>query len=606
MSTHPLFSAHCRRVPTTISIAVLLVVLAVAVSACAPAASNSTATPTPEQGATSTPTPEPSATSAPTSLPTTPVQATASVQATAPVQPTVVIQFMPTPSPGAPGQKDTQVYPLQIAPVPRTGLPPQMAPAAGTPCCSTGGSTTVNGEPYDATFFENYGTNPFIDTEDDHLSTFGLDVDTASYTVVRRFLHDGNWPDKDAVRVEEILNYFTWTYPDPEQGDFGIHLEGAPSPFGGDKYWLVKIGVQGRHVTAEQRQDAMLTFVIDVSGSMGAENRLGLVQRSLRLLVNELRPTDRVAIVVYGSTARRVLPPTSGRERDVILGAIDRLQPEGATNAAAGLKMGYAVASQAYREGGINRLILCSDGVANVGITDANGILSTVERFARLNMALSTVGFGMGNFNDVLMEQLADKGNGAYAYVDTLEEARRIFVENLTGSLQTIAKDAKMQVEFNPQVVSRYRLLGYENRDVADQDFRNDRVDAGEVGAGHSVTALYEIKFHEGAPTNGQALVARIRYQKPETGEVIEQEASLAGEDFQARFEAASAQFQMAAAVAEYAEILRQSYWARESRMTDVLALVRRLQDNPLDKGPLAEQMMDFSSLVAQAARLQR
>lgn len=290
----------------------------------------------------------------------------------------------------------------------------------------------------------------------------------------------------------------------------------------------------------------------------------------------------------------------------MILDAIDRLQPEGATNAAAGLKMAYAVASQAYREDGINRLILCSDGVANVGITDANGILSTVVGFARLNIALSTVGFGMGNFNDVLMEQLADKGNGAYAYVDTLEEARRIFVENLTGSLQTIAKDAKMQVEFNPQVVSRYRLLGYENRDVADQDFRNNKVDAGEVGAGLSVTALYEIKFHDGAPANGEALVARIRYQKPETGEVIEQEAALAGQDFQARFEAASSEFQMAAAVAEYAEILRQSYWARESRMADVLTLVRRLQDNPPDIGPLAEQMMDFSSLVAQAARLQR
>ncbi len=588
MSALRLSSAHsrrgARRASTAISIATLLVVLAVATSACAPAASNPTATPSPE----------PSPTSAPTSLPTAPVQAT------------VVVQVMPTPSPGASGQKDIAVVPLQVAPTPGMAWPLQIAPAPGTPCCSTGGSTTVNGEPYDATFFENYGTNPFIDTEDDHLSTFALDVDTASYTVVRRFLNDGNWPDKDAVRVEEILNYFTWNYPDPEQGDFGISLEGAPSPFGGDKYWLVKIGVQGRHIAAEQRQDAMLTFVIDVSGSMGAENRLGLVQRSLRLLVNELRPTDRVAIVVYGSNARLALPPTNGRERDVILNAIDRLEPEGATNAAAGLQMAYDVASQAYREGGINRLILCSDGVANVGVTDANGILSTVEKFTRRNIALSTVGFGMGNFNDVLMEQLADKGNGAYAYVDTLDEARRIFVESLTGTLQTIAKDAKMQVEFNPQVISRYRLLGYENRDVADQNFRNDKADAGEVGAGHRVTALYEIKFHESPPPDGEAMVARIRYQQPETGEMIEQKASLAGQDFQARFEAASAEFQLTAAVAEYAEILRQSYWAKESRMTDVLALVRRLQDNPPYPRALAEQMTDFSSLVAQAARLQK
>ncbi|MFZ2617933.1 MAG: von Willebrand factor type A domain-containing protein [Anaerolineae bacterium] len=553
-STHALRRRGIRRLSTAISVATLFALLAVLVSACAPAA---------------------------TSIPST-SDASTSVPVTRIAEATVVLR------------EEILAAPTIIAAA--------QAPVPGTPCCSTGGNTTVNGEPYDATFFENYGTNPFIDTEDDHLSTFALDVDTASYTVIRRFLHDGNWPDKDAVRVEEVINYFDWRYADPEEGAFSLHLEGAPSPFGGDKYWLVKIGVQGRHINTEQRQDAMLTFVIDVSGSMAAENRLGMVKRALHLLVNELRSSDRVAIVVYGSDARMVLPPTRASNSETILEAIDRLEPEGATNAAAGLQMAYQVASEAYREGEINRLILCSDGVANVGVTGADEILATIERFARRNIALSTVGFGMGNFNDVMMEQLADKGNGNYAYVDTLEEARRIFVENLTGTLQTIARDAKMQVEFNPQVVSRYRLLGYENRDVADQDFRNDKVDAGEVGAGHSVTALYEIKFHDGAPPADQALMARIRYQDPTSGEVVEQDAALAGEDFQARFEAASPMFQLAAAVAEYAEILRQSYWSKESRMSDVQALVRRLTDDL----PQDEQVNDFLDLVNRAAALQR
>ncbi len=553
-STHALRRRGIRRLSTAISVATLFALLAVLVSACAPAA---------------------------TSIPST-SDASTSVPVTRVAEATVVLR------------EEMLVAPTIIAAA--------QAPVPGTPCCSTGGNTTVNGEPYDATFFENYGTNPFIDTEDDHLSTFALDVDTASYTVIRRFLRDGNWPDKDAVRVEEVVNYFDWRYADPEEGAFSLHLEGAPSPFGGDKYWLVKIGVQGRHINTEQRQDAMLTFVIDVSGSMAAENRLGMVKRALHLLVNELRSSDRVAIVVYGSDARMALPPTRASNSETILEAIDRLEPEGATNAAAGLQLAYQIASEAYREGEINRLILCSDGVANVGVTGADEILATIERFARRNIALSTVGFGMGNFNDVMMEQLADKGNGNYAYVDTLEEARRIFVENLTGTLQTIAKDAKMQVEFNPQVVSRYRLLGYENRDVADRDFRNDKVDAGEVGAGHSVTALYEIKFHDSARLAEQALVARIRYQDPTSGEVMEQEAALAGDDFEARFEAASAHFQLAAAVAEYAEILRQSYWAKESRMSDVQALVRRLTDDL----PQDEQVNDFLDLVNRAAALQR
>lgn len=474
-----------------------------------------------------------------------------------------------------------------------------LAAGGGTvPCCSSGGTSNVNDAPYDLTFFQNYGTNPFIDTEDDNLSTFAMDVDTASYSVIRRFLSDGFLPDPDAVRVEEVLNYFDMNYPDPERGDFGIYLEGAPSTFGNEKYWLVKVGLQARRLAVEERKDAILTFVVDVSGSMDLENRLGLVKRGLRLLIDELRPTDQVALVVYGSTAHTILNPTSAAEPEVILEAIERLQPEGATNAEAGLQLGYQTAARAFDPEAINRVILCSDGVANVGDTGPDSILRTIEDYAARDIYLSTIGFGMGNFNDVLMEQLADKGNGNYAYVDTLDEARRVFVENLTGMLQVIARDAKVQVEFDPAVVSRYRLLGYENRDIADEQFRDDTVDAGEVGAGHSVTALYEIKFHDEAV--GDALKVRIRYADPETKEVTEQSRALNRKDFHAAFEDASARFQLAAAAAEYAEILRNSYWAKEGSLDVVADLARRVSDQ-LEADP---DVRDFADLAATAARL--
>jgi Ca-activated chloride channel homolog len=483
------------------------------------------------------------------------------------------------------------------APMARQAAAPAPTMAA-TYCCATGGNKTPNDKAYDATFFENYGVNPFIDTEDDNLSTFAMDVDTASYTVIRRFLTDGNLPDKDAVRTEEVLNYFDLHYPTPITGAFGINLEAAPSPFGGEKYWLVKVGLQGRAIPTENRKDAVLTFVIDVSGSMDMENRLGLVKRALRMLVEQLRPTDQVALVVYGTTAHTILEPTPATRADDIIAAIDRLQPEGSTNAEAGLRLAYQLAANSARPDTINRIILCSDGVANVGNTGADSILRTIEDYAAKDIYLSTVGFGMGNYNDVLMEQLADKGNGNYAYVDTLEEARRIFVENLTGTLQVIAKDAKIQVEFNPQVVSRYRLLGYENRDITDEQFRDDKVDAGEVGAGHSVTALYEIKFQDKA--QGEAMLVRVRYKDPDSGEVIEIAQKLKSEEVQPAFDAASPEFHLAAAVAEYAEILRKSYWAKDSQMSHVLALARRAQEEM----PGNAQVAEFVTLVEQAARL--
>ncbi len=481
-------------------------------------------------------------------------------------------------------QKETLVEAEMVAYAP-TGLPlATLAPP--------------NDEPYADVFFENYGVNPIIDTEDDHLSTFAMDVDTASYTVMRRFLRDGNLPDKDSVRVEEYINYFQQEYASPEQDAFAIHLDGSPAPFGEANYHLLRVGIQGYRVPDEQRKDASLIFVIDVSGSMDMENRLGLVKRALHLLVRELRPTDTVGIVIYGSQGQVILEPTPASESEVILAAIDRLEPGGSTNAEEGLVLAYRMAAEHFKVGGINRVILCSDGVANVGRTGPDSILAQIRDHAAQGINLSTVGFGMGNYNDVLMEQLADDGDGNYAYVDTLSEAERVFVENLTGTLQVIAKDAKIQVDFNPEVVSRYRLIGYENRDVADEDFRNDDVDAGEVGAGHSVTALYEVKFQPEA--QGRALTVYVRYEDPDTGEVTEISKGMDRADFRPSFAEMPARFRLAAAVAEYAEILRHSYWAKESSLSAVSELAGQLATELPNDPDVAE----FATLVTQANQI--
>jgi peptide/nickel transport system substrate-binding protein len=443
------------------------------------------------------------------------------------------------------------------------------------------------------TYFENYGVNPFVDTQDDHLSTFAIDVDTASYSLMRRYLNEGYLPPKDAVRVEEYVNYFYQDYAPPQQGAFAIHLDGSPSPFGEQDDYLLRVGIQGYQIPPAQRKDAALVFVIDISSSMNKENRLELVKKSLRLLVNELRPTDTVGIVVYGSRSRVFLKPTPASQAHIILSVIDQLRTSGSTNAEEGLVMGYKLAARNFKVGGINRIILCSDGVANVGNTDPDAILAQVRDYAAQGITLSTVGFGMGNYNDVLMEQLADDGDGNYAYVDTLDEAQRIFVDNLSGTLQVIAKDAKIQVDFNPGVVSHYRLIGYENRDVADEDFRDDDVDAGEIGAGHNVTALYELRFHQGA--QGSALTAHVRYEDPETGEVREIAQSMDRADF-STFEEMPARFRLTAAVAAYADILRHGPWSKEGNLATVTELARQVAAE-LPNDP---DVVEFAALVHQ------
>ena len=444
-----------------------------------------------------------------------------------------------------------------------------------------GGSATVNDAAYDLTFFKHYGVNPFIDTEDDHFSTFAVDVDTASYTVTRKFVTDGNLPDPDSVRVEEFVNYFDYEYERPSEDAFAIHMEGSPSPFGGENHWLMRVGLQGKDIAAESRKDATLIFTIDVSGSMEREDRLELVKKSLRLLVDELRPTDEVGIVIYGSSGQVLLEPTSGEDKDEIKDAIDELRPGGSTFVADGLRLAYKMAVDNVEEGRITRVIVLSDGVGNVGDTGSESILRQVQEHVDRGVTLTTVGFGMGNYNDVLMEQLANDGDGTYHYVDELSEARRIFVEDLTGTLQVIARDAKVQVDFNPEVVSRYRLLGYENRRVADEQFRDDTVDAGEIGADHSVTALYELKLHDNADgddADGILGTVFVRYQDPDSSEVLEISRTLQHSELSAGFEDASPRFQLAAVVAEYAEILRESYWAQDGNLEDVVAQARRVQ----------------------------
>ena len=453
--------------------------------------------------------------------------------------------------------------------------------------------------PYDM-FFENYGVNPSIDAEDDNLSTFALDVDTGSYTIMRNYLKDGNLPPSDSVRVEEYVNYFAQGYPNPPAHQaFGINIDGAPSPFTEtERYQMMRVGIQGYQVPQEERKDAALTFVIDVSGSMDMDNRLGLVKRSLELLVEQLRPWDTVSIVVYGTDARVLLEPTPGSDKGTILEAIYSLQPEGATNAEAGIRLGYKMAMHAYNPNGIKRIILCSDGVANVGETGPEEILSEVRHYVEEGITLTTIGFGMDNYNDILMEQLADNGDGFYAYVDDMREARRLFVDQITGTLQTIAMDAKVQVDFNPEVVMRYRLVGFENRAIADEDFRDNSVDAGEIGAGHSVTALYEIKLYPEA--RGRIATVSMRWQDPDTRQVVELASDFDSGDLAYEFQNADPYFQRSVIVAEFAEILKTSYWAEDSSLSSVYQEAQRVSEYL----PQDENMGEFMELIRRATHL--
>ncbi|MBW8810960.1 MAG: VWA domain-containing protein, partial [Lysobacter sp.] len=336
--------------------------------------------------------------------------------------------------------------------------------------------------------------NPVQRTREQPLSTFSIDVDTGSYTNVRRMLNDGVRPPADAVRAEEFINYFDYGHAAPTSlaTPFKVSTELAPAPWNAQRQ-LLMIGIKGYEVPKKNLPPANLVFLIDTSGSMNSPDKLPLLKSAFSMLAKQLRPQDRISIVVYAGSAGLVLPPTSGDRQEEILAALDRLQAGGSTNGGDGIRLAYAMAKQAYVKNGVNRVILATDGDFNVGTVDNNALETMVADQRKSGVALTTLGFGSGNYNDELSEKLADVGDGNHAYIDTLQEARKVLVEEMGSTLMTIARDVKIQIEFNPALVAEYRLIGYENRLLKREDFANDKVDAGDIGAGHEVTALYEL-----------------------------------------------------------------------------------------------------------------
>ncbi len=451
----------------------------------------------------------------------------------------------------------------------------------------------------DTMIFRPTGEHRFVRTEDDALSTFALDVDTGSFDLARAYLERGTMPPPEAIRVEEFVNAMSYRDPAPRGEDFALVAQGAASPYpDAPGLELLRFAVKAREVARGARKPANLTFVVDVSGSMDRENRLGLVKRALGLLLDALDERDRVALVVYGSTGRILLHPT--RDLGAIRAAIARLVPEGSTNAEQGLRLGYDLADEAWERGEINRVILCSDGVANVGATGPESILARIGEEARRGIQLTTVGFGMGNYNDALMEQLADQGDGTYHYVDDLDAARKIFVQNLTGTLQNVARDAKVQVEFDPETVDRWRLLGYENRAVADRDFRNDRIDAGEVGAGQSASALYEVRLREGVRGRDRIATLKLRWKSVDGREVRELHRDLAVSDLERNLARSGRDLRVASVAGLFAEKLKQTRAGRELSWRELAAMAAELAEaSPRDAD--ARALADFT---ARAARL--
>jgi len=496
--------------------------------------------------------------------------------------------------------------------------------AAPAPAMAFGGGVQTAGKDFNTEAYGYRRDNGYLRVADQPLSTFAVDVDTASYANVRRFLTQKQRPPADAVRIEELVNYFPYRYAPPAGSvPFAASLEVASAPWA-PEHRLVRIGLKGREVSDAQRPAANLVFLLDVSGSMDEPNKLPLVKQSLRLLVNKLRPDDRVAIAVYAGASGLALPSTTVAHKAEILDAIERLDAGGSTNGAMGIHLAYDLAKANFIPGGVNRVILATDGDFNVGPASEGELVRLIEEKARSGVFLSVLGFGMGNLKDSTLEQLADKGNGNYAYIDTLAEARKTLVEQAGGTLVTIAKDVKIQVEFNPARVSAYRLIGYENRLLAKEDFNNDKVDAGEIGAGHTVTALYEVvpagveleaapgvdplKYRKPAAAAADAapaapspelLTVKIRYKEPAGDISSKLEFPLV--DAGARFADASPDFKFAAAVAGFGMVLRDS--PHQGQLT--LASVAEWGRAGLDQDA-GGYRAEFLSLVDGAALLLR
>ncbi|HEY0379035.1 MAG TPA: VWA domain-containing protein [Pyrinomonadaceae bacterium] len=435
--------------------------------------------------------------------------------------------------------------------------------------------------------------NPFLEVARAPLSTFSIDVDTASYSNTRRFLKDGQLPPKDAVRIEELINYFSYDYPQPVgEAPFSVTAEISEAPWS-PQHRLVHIGLQGKRIPVENMPPANLVFLLDVSGSMNDPRKLPLVKSAMKTLSEQLTSRDRVAMVVYAGSSGLVLPSTPGDRKGEILAAIDRLEAGGSTNGGEGIELAYKIAQENFIRGGSNRVILATDGDFNVGVTSEGDLVRLIEEKRQGGVFLSVLGFGTGNVKDSTMEQLADKGNGNYAYIDSLGEARKVLGEQIGGTLFTIAKDVKIQVEFNPRQVAAYRLIGYENRILRDRDFNDDTKDAGEIGAGHTVTALYEVvpfgqkfenpgvdplKYQEPVKPSEMAnsnelMTVKLRYKEPAQDQSKLLSVSLA--DSKGKFAAASENFKFASAVAAFGMLLRDSKYKSNASYNEVLELAR-------------------------------
>ena len=456
--------------------------------------------------------------------------------------------------------------------------------------------------------------NPFMTVKENPLSTLSIDVDTASYSNIRRFLSKRQFPPADAVRIEEMVNYFTYDYPRPD-GDapFSITIKGAACPWN-QAHQLVGIGLQGKVYQAEELPPSNLVFLVDVSGSMDHPNKLPLLKASLKMLVRQLTKEERVAIVVYAGAAGTVLDSTPGSYKEKILSALDRLKAGGSTAGGAGIKLAYQIAKEHFIKGGNNRVILATDGDFNVGASSNAELVRMIEEKRQDGIFLTVLGFGMGNYKDSKMEQLADKGNGNYYYIDTDREAQKVLVQELGSTLFTIAKDVKIQVEFNPGQVKAYRLIGYENRILAKEDFNDDTKDAGELGAGHTVTALYEIVpagagetfrgvddlvYQETKPVESADLMTvKLRYKKPDgqASQLIQQTIQVVDVT-----DAPQGDFRFAAAVAEFGLLLRDSQYKGRASYQQVLQLGKEA----LGKDPYGYRQ-EFLDLVRQAEQLDR
>jgi Ca-activated chloride channel family protein len=488
------------------------------------------------------------------------------------------------------------------------------------------GNTAVYGSRSDGIYqdfntegYDNITENRFFKVTDNPLSTFSIDVDAASYSNVRRFLNQGQLPSAGAVRIEEMINYFKYEYPQPEADQpFSINTEISDAPWNKD-HKLVLIGLQGKEIPTQNLPPSNLVFLVDVSGSMQDPLKLPLVKSSMKMLVNQLREQDKVAMVVYAGAAGLVLPPTSGYEKTKIKDAIDNLEAGGSTAGGAGIKLAYKTAKEFFIKGGNNRVILCTDGDFNVGASSDDAMERLIEEERKSGVFLTVLGYGMGNYQDTKMQKLADKGNGNHAYIDGLAEARKVLVNEFGGTLFTIAKDVKLQIEFNPAKVAGYRLIGYENRMLAKEDFNNDKKDAGELGSGHTVTALYEVipagvkspflekvdelKYQNKATPlsksshSDEIMTVKFRYKTPD--EDISKLIEHPVKDQRLSLAKMSDNFCFAASVAEFGMLLRSSEFRSNASFENALAMARKAKGKD-EEGYRAE----FIKLVENASAL--